>query len=573
MDSVGALDDDPEEQPTSEDRPEDRALAREAAAAATVLLKNTGVLPLEQTELRRVAVIGPNAGRAVIMGGGSASVPAHYLCSPLDALRDRLGPGVEIDHEPAVDIARTSPEVPKAWLSVDAGPGMAVEFYGPDDLGGEVVHRATNDTGSIVWFGSAPREVGTAFSWRAYADLTVETAGRWMISLVQTAPARLLVDGRVVLDGFADPPDPGHDFFGLARQEVTVALDLSPEDPVRIEVQSVVRAPAIVTGAKIGIRPAPAVDSIDRAVSAAAGADAVILVVGTDEHWETEGADRESMHLPGRQDELVQRVLEVAPHAIVVLNVGAPVATPWATDAGAVVQCWFGGQEMAAGLVDVLFGESDPGGRLPTTIPINLEDTPTWGNLVPEGGRLRYGEGVLVGYRWYESRDIDVSFPFGHGLSYTSFEIGAPVLSTPTIEPGRSISVRIPVTNTGSRPGSEIVQLYVAPTDPGAFRPPKELKGFAKASLAPGESTVLEIELGDRAFARWATVDPALRRLAAQLARVAFWARQPERVDESGWIMDPGGHELHVGRSSVDIAHVVPVHVPIGGPLHDSVRG
>ena len=158
MDSVGALDDDPEEQPTSEDRPEDRALAREAAAAATVLLKNTGVLPLEQTELRRVAVIGPNAGRAVIMGGGSASVPAHDLRPPLDALRDRLGPGVEIDHEPAVDIARTSPEVPKAWLSVDAGPEWPSSSTGPTTSGGEVVHRATNDTGSIVWFGSAPRE-------------------------------------------------------------------------------------------------------------------------------------------------------------------------------------------------------------------------------------------------------------------------------------------------------------------------------------------------------------------------------------------------------------------------------
>ena len=252
-----------------------------------------------------------------------------------------------------------------------------------------------------------------------------------------------------------------------------------------------------MTGAKIGIRPAPASDGIERAVSAAARADAVILVVGTDENWETEGADRESMHLPGAQDELVQRVLEVAPHAIVVLNVGAPVATPWATDAGAVVQCWFGGQEMATGLVDILFGESDPGGRLPSTIPMNLEDNPSWGNSVPESGRVRYGEGVLGGYRWYESRNIDVSFPFGHGLSYTSFEIGAPVLSTPTIEPGGSITVRIPVTNTGSRPGTEIVQLYVAPKDPGAFRPPKELKGFAKASLTPGESTILEIELGD----------------------------------------------------------------------------
>ncbi len=569
MDSVGALDDDPDEQPRSEDRPEDRELTREAAVAATVLLRNTGVLPLDRTELRRVAVIGPNAGRAVIMGGGSASVSAHYLRSPLDALRDRLGPGAEIDHEPAVDIARTSPEVPNAWLNVDGTPGMAVEFYAPDDLGGKVLHTATNDTGAVIWFGAGPRQVGSTFSWRAYADLAVEEAGRWTISLVQTDPARLLIDGRVVLNGFADPPGPGHDFFGLARQEATVALDLSPEDPVRVEVQSVVQAPAIVTGAKIGIRPAPASDGIERAVSAAARADAVILVVGTDENWETEGADRESMHLPGAQDELVQRVLEVAPHAIVVLNVGAPVATPWATDAGAVVQCWFGGQEMATGLVDILFGESDPGGRLPSTIPMNLEDNPSWGNSVPESGRVRYGEGVLGGYRWYESRNIDVSFPFGHGLSYTSFEIGAPVLSTPTIEPGGSITVRIPVTNTGSRPGTEIVQLYVAPKDPGAFRPPKELKGFAKASLTPGESTILEIELGDRAFARWAVFDPLLSGLAAQLAQVAFWARRPDRVDESGWIMDPGRHELHIGRSSVEIAHVVPVDVPIGGPLHD----
>ncbi len=571
MDSVGALDDDPDEQPRSEDRPKDRVLAREAAVAATVLLKNTGILPLDLTELRRVAVIGPNAGRAVIMGGGSASVPAPYLRSPLDALRDRLGPGVEIDHEPAVDIARTSPEIPNAWLNVDGAPGMAVEFHRPDDLGGKVIHTATKDTGAVLWFGAGPGNVGTTFSWRAYADLTVGVAGRWTLSLVQTDPARLLVDERVVLDGFADPPGPGHDFFGLARQEMTVALDLAPEKPVRIEVQSVVRAPAIVIGAKIGIRPAPAIDGIERAVSAAAQADAVILVVGTDENWETEGADRESMHLPGAQDELVQRVLEVAPLAIVVLNVGAPVATPWAADAGAVVQCWFGGQEMAAGLVDVLFGESDPGGRLPTTIPMRLEDTPTWGNSVPEGGRLRYVEGVLVGYRWYESRDIGVSFPFGHGLSYTSFEIGMPELSTATIEPGGSISVRVPVTNTGSRPGTEIVQLYVAPKEPGAFRPPKELKGFAKASLSPGESTVLEIELGDRAFARWAALDPALSGLAAQQARVALWAPRPERVDESGWIMDPGRHELHIGRSSVDISHVVSVHVPTGGLLHDGV--
>ena len=567
MDRVGALDDDPDEQPGSEDRPEDRILAREAAVAATVLLSNTGVLPLERDRLRRVAVIGPNAGRAVIMGGGSSSVPAHYLRSPLDALRDRLGPGVEIEHEPAVDIARTSPEVPGSWLAADGAPGMAVEFFGADDLGGEVIHTATNETGAVVWFGATPRQVGATFSWRAYADLTVERAGRWTISLVQTDPARLLVDGRVVLDGYVDPPGPGHDFFGLARQEMTVALDLSPEDPVRVELQSTVRGPAVVSGAKIGIRPAPPVDGIERAVAAAARADAAILVVGTDENWETEGADRQSLYLPGDQDELVARVLEVAPHAVVVLNVGAPVATPWAAEAGAVVQCWFGGQEMADGLTDVLLGDADPGGRLPTTIPRRLEDTPSWGSSAPEGGRLRYGEGILVGYRWYESRGVEVSFPFGHGLSYTDFEIGAPEPSTSTVGPGGVVRVRIPVTNTGDRPGTEVVQVYVAPGDPAAFRPPKELKGFAKAVLGPGESTMVEIELGDRAFARWAAPDPALAGLADRLARDAFWMRQPEGIDEHGWIMDPGPYRLLVGRSSVDIAHVVPVEVPVGGPL------
>jgi beta-glucosidase len=567
MDRVGALDDDPDQEPGSEDRPEDRALAREAAIAATVLLKNTGVLPLEPTGLRRVAVIGPNAGRAVIMGGGSSSVPAHYLRSPLDALRDRLGPDVEIEHEPAVDIARTSPEVPGPWLDVDGTPGMAVEFYGTGDLDGDVIHTATHDTGAVVWFGGTPREVGTTFSWRAYADLTVPETGRWTISLVQTDPARLLVDGRVVLDGFVDPPGPGHDFFGLARQEVTVTLDLAPEVPVRIEVQSTVRGPAIVTGAKIGIRPAPPVDGIDRAVAAASGADAVVLVVGTDENWETEGADRESMHLPGDQDELVRRVLEVAPRAVVVLNVGAPVATPWAEGAGAVVQCWFGGQEMAEGLADVLFGEADPGGRLPTTIPHRLEDGPAWGNSVPEGGRLRYGEGILVGYRWYESRGVGVSFPFGHGLSYATFEIGVPELSATSMGPGGSIRLRVPVTNTGDRSGTEVVQCYVAPDRPGAFRPPKELKGFAKVTLAPGATVVAEIELAERAFARWATSDPNLPGLAERLARDAFWMRQPERVGERGWVMDPGPYRLLVGRSSADIAHVVPVDVPVGGPL------
>jgi hypothetical protein len=198
---------------------------------------------------------------------------------------------------------------------------------------------------------------------------------------------------------------------------------------------------------------------------------------------------------------------------------------------------------------------------------VRLEDNPSWGNFPAEGGRVRYGEGVLVGYRWYESRSIEVCFPFGHGLSYSRFEIGAPELTSSAFELGGRLSVRVPVTNVGERPGTEVVQLYVAPRRPGAFRPPKELKAFAKVALGPGQSTVVELALDDRSFARWADPDPAMAVLAQRMAAQAAWMRPPAGSDRRGWVVDAGAHDLLIGRSSTDIAQIVTVDVPEGGPL------
>jgi beta-glucosidase len=567
FDRIGALDDGPPAAPRSEDLPAHRAVAREAAVGATVLLRNEGVLPLARPSIRRIAVIGPNAGRAVIMGGGSANLPVPELRSPLAALRDRLGPEVEVVHEPGVDISLTTPDVPGDLLDAGGEPGLAVEYFRLDDLGGEVLHHDRFATGTILWFGATPTEAGPTFSYRGVADLVAPAAGLWTLSLVQTEPARLLVDGEVVLDGNDHELVPGHDFFGMGKREITHVLELDPDRPVRVEVQSTVSGGTLMVGTKLGLRPAPAPDGIERAVAAARDADAVVIVVGTDSDWETEGGDRESMSLPGRQDELVVRVLEVAPDAVVVLNVGAPVAIPWADRCRALLQCWFGGVEMSEALVDVLLGDAEPGGRLPTTIPVRLEDNPSWGNFPAEGGRIRYAEGVLVGYRWYESRGIDVAFPFGHGLSYSRFEIGAPELSSSTFGPGEQLQVRVPVTNVGDRAGAEVVQLYVAPRRPKAFRPPKELKAFAKVALAPGASTVVELELDDRSFARWSDPDPDLAVLVERMTVQAAWMKPPQGSSERGWIVDSGAHDLHIGRSSADIAHVVTVHVPEGGPL------
>ena len=181
---------------------------------------------------------------------------------------------------------------------------------------------------------------------------------------------------------------------------------------------------------------------MDRAVELARGADAAILVVGTDDKWESEGYDRETMDLPGGQDELVTRVAEANPRSVVVVNSGSPVAMPWADGAGAVLQAWFAGQEYANGLVDVLLGEADPGGRLPTTLPLRIEHTPAFGNFPGESSEVRYGEGLLIGYRWYEARRLAVRFPFGHGLSYTTFAIGAPRLSSRRLGAGARLQHR-----------------------------------------------------------------------------------------------------------------------------------
>jgi len=303
---------------------------------------------------------------------------------------------------------------------------------------------------------------------------------------------------------------------------------------------------------------------IEKAAGLAAAADVAIVMVGTSDEWESEGHDRRSMNLPGEQDELIRRVRDANPETIVVVNSGAPVTMDWADDVSAVVHCWLGGQEMGNAIADVLFGEAEPAGRLPTTFPLKLEHNPSYGNFPGENGEVRYGESVLVGYRWYDTRDLPVRFPFGHGLSYTTFEIGPPEVSSSGHEPGGPVLVRFPVTNTGKRRGAEVVQAYVAPKRPRLVRPDKELKAFAKVWLEPGQSATVTLSLEDRAFAYWDPCAPdqvALKeKLGAMAAVLAGGVADPGRT-EPGWYVDAGDYEIRIGRSSADIAHTLPITI------------
>jgi beta-glucosidase len=248
----------------------------------------------------------------------------------------------------------------------------------------------------------------------------------------------------------------------------------------------------------------------------------VICVVGTDNDWETEGHDRESMALPPPQDELVRAVAAVNPRTIVVINAASPVEMPWADDVAAIMQAWFPGQEWGNALADVVSGDLSPSGKLPTTIPVRLEDTPAFTNYPGERGQVRYGEGVFVGYRWYDTRAIEPRFCFGHGLSYTTFRLGAPTWD--------GAAVHVHVTNTGSARGAETVQCYVRDVEATVARPCQELKAFAKVWLDPGESADVTLPLDDRSF--------------------SFWD-----VGSHGWTEEPGDFELRVGASSRAIAH------------------
>jgi beta-glucosidase len=288
---------------------------------------------------------------------------------------------------------------------------------------------------------------------------------------------------------------------------------------------------------RVGFRRPDPPDLRERAVAAAAAADVAVLVVGTNDEWETEGSDRTTMDLPGAQDDLIRRCVAANPRTAVIVNAGSPVTMDWADDtdpdaAPAVLTSFFAGQEQAEGLVDVLLGDADPGGRLPATYPVRLEDHPAYLHHRPDhdgdgNGVQRYGEGLFVGYRSYDARVLPTRFPFGHGLSYGSSTWSAPTVDRTTIPDHGTVVLRVSITSTGDRPATEVVQGYVAPIDPSCVRPPKELRAWAKVAVEPWATEEVVLRFGPEAFRRW---DPA----------------------SGGWIVEPGAYDLVVAASASD---------------------
>ncbi len=562
LDRIGALDAPP---PVSQPRPPgpyEVDLIREGAAEATVLLANDGILPLDPAALTRVALLGDHAGLPRVQGGGSARVIPHQPVSPRDALARALGDGVDLVFERGCE-ADMSP-TPVGGAVLRAPDGFDVEVYEGHELAGEPVLRARNDQLRLVVYSAGTQGYPDGdWSARLRGVVLPEEDGVFELALAQSGRARLLVDGEVLLDGFASPPPPGGaDFFGQASQDLVGEIQLVKGVPTELVVEYAC-IEAAVAGVRVGFRTRDDDALLERAVAAAESSDVAVVFVGTTEEWETEGRDRPAFELPGRQDELVARVATANPRTIVVVNAGAPVGLPWADDVAAALQCWFGGEQMGAAVADILTGVRDPGGRLPTTIPRRLSDSPSYDNFPGENGEVRYGESLFMGYRGYERHGIEPRYAFGHGLSYTAFEIGEPQLSSETFQPGDSIRVSCEVRNVGDRPGTEVVQCYVAPMSARLLRPRKELKAFAKVRLDPGQAGEVTLVLEDRAFAYWDPGQPDWPAIAARVSRSMSRVAAEERR-AAGWQVDPGTYEVLIGRSSQDIAARAQVEVKSG---------
>ena len=493
------------------DDPVDRARARQAARESFVLLRNDGVLPIAPGT-GRIAVIGPNADALVIQGGGSARVTPHAPVSPLDALRRRFG---DVVHERGCDAPRRTPTLDQRFL---AGP-LTVEYFAGRERAGDPVHTDTASRAYFAFLGPVGHGVPDEYSMRVTGTVTVAESGAWNFGLVQAGRARLSIDGVVVVDNW-NPTGRSDAFMGFGSEEAIGTAELEAGAAHALEVEFV--PPGVMGGLEIGCGPPSSGDLLERAVDAAAGADAVVCVVGTDGDWESEGRDRTTIALPPGQDDLVRAVIAANPRTAVIVNAGSPVELPWADDAAAVMQVWFPGQEWGDALADVLSGDDTPSGKLPTTIPVRIDDTPAFTNYPGADGKVVYGEGVFVGYRWYDTHGIDVRFPFGHGLSYTTFELGEPSWD--------GEAVRLRVANTGAVRGAEVVQCYVHDVEASVPRPPQELKAFVKVWLDPGASAEVVLPLDERAFSFWDDTVHA-------------------------WRAEPGAFELRIGVSSRDIRH------------------
>jgi beta-glucosidase len=458
---------------------------RDVAEAGTVLLKNDGgTLPLAAHSGQHIAVIGSDAGSyALTSGGGSAGVIAPHVVTPVQGITKRAAAC-------GATVAYAQGDLPAqgALTAVPASAfpkGLRATYYNNTSLSGTPAATGTVPNVALSWGGKSPAPGVNASGWSAKFTGTVNlpAKGEYSLSLSLTGTASVTIGGHQVFTG-----ETGYN--SVVRATVTL-----PAGAAAIEVDYGDTIPFGSDGVTLGWQP-PA-NLLAEAVAAAKKASVAVVFAS---NFETEGADLATISLPANENKLISAVAAANPDTVVVLNTGSAVTMPWLSQVKGVLEAWYPGQDDGDEIAAVLFGDVDPSGKLPVTFPASLAQVPasTAAQWPGVNGKVHYSEGVLVGYRWYATRHITPLFPFGYGLSYTSF-----AFSNLVVRPdGNGYRVSADVTNTGHRSGAEVAQLYVG--DPASTgEPAEQLKGFQRVTLRPGETTRVTFRLGRGAFAWW----------------------------------------------------------------------
>ncbi|KIW13986.1 hypothetical protein PV08_06767 [Exophiala spinifera] len=529
------------------DLPEHRSLIRQAAAESMVLLKNTNnILPLKSTNTKSIALLGL-AREYLGHGGGSASVNSHHKVTAYEALQAAVGSSVQLNYAEGARIVRNLSPLSENVYNEEGVPGFTMKTF--SKLNGD------NPTVSTV-----PSSVYRTLEPSSIDQMTLlgtfkpKTSGLHYISLSTLGGTRVYINDELVFDySNSQTTDIMAFLIGSPGEDKKRYLFTAGESyRIRIEAKATkdtISGFSLFTKEAIGFSLGFALESehdadlLTAAIEAAKSSDVAVVFVGHTPIWESEGADRSGMDLPkdGSLDALVVAAAKVNPNTVVVNSTGSAISMPWIEDVAAVVQAWFPGQEAGHSIADVLLGKVTPSGKLPVTFPRAITDVPSYENFPGDikNEVVHYKESIYTGYRHFDRRPEGVLFPFGFGLSYTTFDVVVTSVSRTKLRNHETLTVSADVTNTGTTEGAEVVQVYVGAGEGTSAidRPAKELAGFAKVHLRPGEARKVAITFGRDS--------------------VAYWNESRDK-----WSVDKGAYTIYVGTSSVDIAGKLEVEVP-----------
>jgi beta-glucosidase len=490
------------------------ALALEVAEKGIVLLKNEkNILPLD-SEIKSIAVIGEPADNIQVDALGSPEVHPTHVVELLGAIKARAG-NASIEYVPA---GSEGEPLPASVITTPDGiaHGFKAEYFKNRNLQGEPalvrVDAKINLQGPRRPARNFPR---TDFSVRWTTKLTVPTSGKYSFTFTGDDGFRVFLDGKALIDHWVE----------TAAMPITAETELTAGKTYDLRIEYFQAAGDFV--AQLNWQP-PGKSLYDKALDAAKNSDVAIVCVST-HRTEGEGGDRPSMDLPAHQAALIRAIAAVNKKTIVVLNNGTPVTMKdWLNKVPAIVEGWFPGQEGGTALAAILFGDVNPSGKLPDTLAADRNDYPDANNFPGANHEVNYAEGIYIGYRHFDKDNIQPLFPFGYGLSYTTFDYKNLQLSKTNLSPDGSVIASVDIINTGKRAGEEVAELYVHDLHPQIDKPVRELKGFSKVALQPGETKTVQFTIHPRDLAYF-------------------------DVPNHQWKSDAGGYEIEVGASSRDI--------------------